>query len=133
MWNNSGGRGNLRVREWAVATPIGTALSRHDALRVPFGSALLQGRHRPFSLTLSFAADYIESYIRSYTDHYTTFNRGSLCPGGLTNRSSNRSPKLSDRPSDTSVRLQVSELRRLGSGLGGRKDWVRVRSDLRRS
>jgi len=30
------------ARKRAVATPIGTALSRHDALPVPLGSASLQ-------------------------------------------------------------------------------------------
>jgi hypothetical protein len=35
----------------AVATPIGTALSRHDALRVPFGFASLQKSPPPVLLT----------------------------------------------------------------------------------
>jgi len=35
-------RDSTGARERAVATPIGTALSRHDALRVPLGAASLQ-------------------------------------------------------------------------------------------
>ena len=55
MWNNSGGRDNVRVREGAVATPILLALGRHDALQVPFGSASLQRSPPP---TFSVAVQY---------------------------------------------------------------------------
>ncbi len=57
MWN-SGGRDNVWARERAVATPILTALSRHDALRVPFGFASLQRSPPP----LLFTSDAMQVY-----------------------------------------------------------------------
>ena len=44
-------RDSTGARERAVATPIGTALSRHDALRVPLGAASLQRSPPPVLLT----------------------------------------------------------------------------------